>query len=91
MPRTAATARSASEQHTLSRKNGHQVSESVSRAKTAHEPTTSSMLSAADPTTVPTPMSEPYMVPISETNSSGAEPPAVMRVAPAMAGEISKR
>jgi hypothetical protein len=49
---------------------------------------TKSTLKTADPTMVPKPMSEPVKVPMREVASSGADPPAAIRVAPAMSSLI---
>lgn len=49
---------------------------------------TKRMLKTADPTIVPMPTSEKATkTPITEVNSSGADPPAAMKVAPATSSE----
>ena len=56
--------------------------------KRAHIPMTKRMLKTAEPTMVPMPTSENEMkTPMTEVNSSGAEPPAAMNVAPATSSE----
>jgi hypothetical protein len=67
---------------TQSRKRGHQVSAKTPLEKSAHMPITKSTLNTADPTTVPIPTSLPLKVPMRDVKSSGALPPAAMRVAP---------
>ena len=57
---------------------------SVSFEKTAHIPMTKRTLKTAEPTMVPMPTSFCAMkTPRIEVESSGAEPPAAMKVAPA--------
>lgn len=56
---------------------------------TAHVPMTNSTLKTADPTMVPNPTELCANVPMNEVNSSGAEPPAAISVAPAISGSIS--
>ena len=60
---------------------------SVSFEKTAHIPMTKRTLKTAEPTIVPKPTADCVNVPMSEVKSSGAEPPAAMKVAPATSGE----
>ena len=56
--------------------------------KSAHIPITKRMLKTAEPTMVPMPTSEKEMkTPMTEVKSSGAEPPAAMKVAPATSSE----
>ena len=54
----------------------------------AQQPITNKTLNTADPTTVPKPTSVGGLlkVPIKEVKSSGAEPPAAIKVAPAISG-----
>ena len=61
---------------------------SVSFEKTAHIPMTKRTLKTAEPTIVPKPTADCVNVPMSEVKSSGAEPPAAMKVAPATSGEM---
>ena len=60
---------------------------SVSFEKTAHIPMTKRTLKTAEPTIVPKPTADCVNVPMSEVKSSGAEPPAAMKVAPATSGD----
>ena len=53
----------------------------------AHMPMTNSTLKTAEPTMVPKPTAEPVKVPTNEVASSGIEPPAAMKVAPATSSE----
>ena len=56
--------------------------------KRAHMPMTKRMLKTADPTMVPIPTSEKEMnTPMTDVKSSGADPPAAMKVAPATSSE----
>ncbi len=60
---------------------------SASFAANAHAAMTNRMLNTADPTMVPMPTSFfAKKMPMIEVNSSGAEPPAAMNVAPATSG-----
>jgi len=54
----------------------------------AHMPITKRTLKTALPTIVPNPTVLWVKVPMKEVNSSGAEPPAAMKVAPAISCEI---
>mmetsp|Transcript_62514 Transcript_62514/g.125222 ORF Transcript_62514/g.125222 Transcript_62514/m.125222 type:complete len:249 (-) Transcript_62514:6-752(-) len=69
--------------HMQSRKSGHHVSCSSSLLKMAQHPITNSTLNTAEPTMVPMPTSERLNVPMRLVKSSGAEPPAAIKVAPA--------
>ena len=57
-------------------------------AADAQTPMTKRMLKTADPTIVPKPRSDRLKVATKEVNSSGAEPPAAIRVAPAMSRDM---
>ena len=48
-------------------------------------------LKTAEPTIVPKPTADCVNVPMSEVKSSGAEPPAAMKVAPATSFEMPSR
>ena len=66
-----------------SRSKGHQVRYKTVFEKRAHIPMTKRMLNTADPTMVPIPTSLKAMnTPMIEVNSSGADPPAAINVAP---------
>jgi len=70
-----------------SRKSGHQLSLMSPEATTPQRPITNSTLNTAEPTIVPKPTSlTATNAPTSEVKSSGAEPPAAMKVAPATSG-----
>ena len=61
----------------------------ASLAANAHAAMTKRMLKTADPTIVPIPTSFlAKKMPIIEVNSSGADPPAAIKVAPATSGVI---
>jgi hypothetical protein len=89
---TASARPSGSETYQVqSRASGHHVSSSTSREKMAHMPMTKSTLKTAEPMMVPKP-TEPLLAkktPISDVNSSGADPPAAMSVAPATSSLMS--
>ena len=57
----------------------------------AHMPMTKRTLNTADPTMVPNPTDESLKVPMRDVASSGADPPAAMRVAPETSSLRSKR
>ena len=74
-----------------SRASGHHVSSSGRGATHAHTAMTKSTLKTALPTIVPKPIAVSWKVATALVKSSGAEPPAAMRVAPAMSIERSIR
>ena len=64
--------------------------ESTVRENIAHMPITKRILKTAEPTMVPIPTSSnDTNTPIIDVKSSGAEPPAAMKVAPATSSAIS--
>ena len=66
-----------------SRASGHHVSSSGRGATHAHTAMTKSTLKTALPTIVPKPIAVSWKVATALVKSSGAEPPAAMKVAPA--------
>ena len=54
----------------------------------AHIPITKSTLNTALPMIVPKPTADPVNAPMKDVASSGIEPPAAMKVAPATSGEM---
>ena len=69
--------------------SGLQSRLSIWPAKAADKATITNKLNTADPTMVPTPTSDPRVAPASEVNSSGADEPAAMNVAPATSSDRS--
>jgi len=66
------------------------VSDSTVRENIAHMPITKRMLKTAEPTIVPIPTSSnDTNTPMTDVKSSGADPPAAMKVAPATSSAIS--
>ena len=76
-----------------SRKSGHHVKARTPFEKIAHIPITKRTLKTAEPTMVPKPtaLEGTLKVPMNDVASSGADPPAAMRVAPATSGLTYKQ